>query len=466
MRTLFIFILVLGCASNCFAGRKFNGTSDVITVPNSLITSTNIDDTLTGWKPVCILPDCNPGGVGIPTATAQTINHVSPSLDGESMLVSITGPAFTNALWVYLAGPQDDTVTQSFDVHIFLSANSAALGSLELDQFNFDRTHMIEFMYGSQCNQVNGLWQIWNQLTTAWIDTAVVCSLSSSAWHEIKETVHRIPGDPTICSGQACQCYDTLTIDGVAHALNICEPSGPLPSDFASEVGFQTQLDIGGAGSGGSPITENIDEATFTADATGFDLTSAMTMAVWFNPTIIPNTEADFISKWSPAFQFLLNISESTKGQIGVAYNAGGIKNYFCGSTLTVPNVWHHAASTYDQAGGVTAIYLDGNQCSFIAASAPITTNSNSMFFGARDATISQPFPGILAEVGIWNVVLTNAEILSLGRGVPPREVRRSALVGYWPLYGAASPEPDFSGLGANGVLTGTTTANHAPVTQ
>src|ERR1700677_3370206 len=69
----------------------------------------NTDDTLTGWRAVCVLPSCNPGGVNAPAATNQTINNASPSLDGDSMFISITSPSAgnSNALWSYIPSAVD-----------------------------------------------------------------------------------------------------------------------------------------------------------------------------------------------------------------------------------------------------------------------------------------------------------------------------------------------------------------------
>jgi hypothetical protein len=58
-------------------------------------------------------------------------------------------------------------------------------------------------------------------------------------------------------------------------------------------------------------------------------------------------------------------------------------------------------------------------------------------------------FDGLIAEVGIWGAVLTDAEVASLAKGVSPLMVRPQSLVAYYPLYGRGSTEPDYiNGLG------------------
>src|ERR1700721_3349238 len=64
----------------------------------------NVDESMNGWKPVCVLPTCNPGGSGVPSKTFQTIGHSNPSKDGHSMEGWITGPRNSNPLGLYLPG--------------------------------------------------------------------------------------------------------------------------------------------------------------------------------------------------------------------------------------------------------------------------------------------------------------------------------------------------------------------------
>lgn len=451
------------------ASRQFNGTTDVITVAKTIITAANIQSSVTGWKPVCVLPTCNPGGSVPPTSTNQTFGNASPSLSGSSMQVSITGPAFSNALWTRLTGSQDNTIKISHDFHFFLSANATRLGSAEFDSFIFDKTHNTNFMFGTQCNFVNGLWQIWNQLNNVWINTPVTCTLVTGSWQEVALTGHRIPGDTNGCSGQPCQCFDNLTINGSAHAINVCEPSGPLDPTFASQTGTQVQLDIGGTGSAGSPITENIDNSTVIMNAIAADVIDNFTILGWFNPTVIPTTEADFLSRWGTTNgnQYLFNLSQTSTGHVGVAYGEAGVPsivNYFCGTTLTVANVWHHIASTWNTAGGVTNLYLDGTFCATVATHGPLISNGQGTYFGARDTGVTQPFNGKLCEWGIYSKILNLSQIASAAKGVPLSRIQQINLVAYYPFYGAISPESDLSRNKQNGALTGTSSANHCPV--
>ena len=83
----------------------------------------------------------------------------------------------------------------------------------------------------------------------------------------------------------------------------------------------------------------------------------------------------------------------------------------------------------------------------------------------AQFAGAARFFNGRIAEVGLWRAVLSADEILSASQGVSPSRIRPGALIGYWPIWGVASPEPDLSDLGNHGTVTGTApAADHAPV--
>lgn len=54
-------------------------------------------------------------------------------------------------------------------------------------------------------------------------------------------------------------------------------------------------------------------------------------------------------------------------------------------------------------------------------------------------------FDGRLCEVAIWNVALSDAEMVALSRRIPAWKIRPTAIVDYWPVYGRWSPELDLS---------------------
>jgi hypothetical protein len=228
------------------------------------VSAQNVNDSMKGWKPVCVLPSCNPGGSGIPIKTSQTIGHKNPSKDGRSMEVSLTGRSYTNALWTYRAGADDSATSFSMSLWVYPTGAASVAGSYEFDQYDFSSSTGVEFMWGTQCNQVNHLWQVFDQLHGHWMNTSVPCALAANQWHHVHWEVHRVAGDTDRCSGMPCMYYDTLIVDGTVYPVNVKYPAGHLPGGWSSSVGFQVQIDIGTTGSPAT-VEQFIDMADFTA---------------------------------------------------------------------------------------------------------------------------------------------------------------------------------------------------------
>lgn len=95
-------------------------------------------------------------------------------------------------------------------------------------------------------------------------------------------------------------------------------------------------------------------------------------------------------------------------------------------------NTWYHVAGVYSSVTNRQA-WLNG-----ISATANTTSSSpvvNRMQIGARlIPSINSVFIGRIANVGIWNVSLTSAEIVSLSKGVSCNMIRPQNLIFHAPL--------------------------------
>lgn len=99
-------------------------------------------------------------------------------------------------------------------------------------------------------------------------------------------------------------------------------------------------------------------------------------------------------------------------------------------------STWHHGAGQFNSSTSRYA-FLDGVKGMEGTSSKAFPTAMDETYIGVvnKDGTFSAPMNGALAEVGVWNVALTDAEIASLATGMTPLMVRPDALVGYWPLH-------------------------------
>jgi hypothetical protein len=98
---------------------------------------------------------------------------------------------------------------------------------------------------------------------------------------------------------------------------------------------------------------------------------------------------------------------------------------------------WYHWCVTVSAADGAR-FYIDGVSAGTDATVSMANNNPTKSVIGAYDASGSgsfqQHWSGDAAEAGVWNKVLTAAEVASLADGFTCNKVRPDALVFYAPL--------------------------------
>ncbi len=186
-----------------------------------------------------------------------------------------------------------------------------------------------------------------------------------------------------------------------------------------------------------------------------------LTMSAWFN------RDADV-----DGFLVAIGVDGTNNNRFSLQTRSGGAVRITTRTTSNAIadtiatsglNAWHHAAATSDAVDS-RAVYLDGGNV-VTNSSSRNPSGINMMSVGAPPAASSEFFSGAIAEVGIWNVALTDMEVLALASGVLPKDVRPESLVAYWPLYAFTGDAPDFGGGKFNLTDTNTVlTANHAPI--
>lgn len=113
--------------------------------------------------------------------------------------------------------------------------------------------------------------------------------------------------------------------------------------------------------------------------------------------------------------------------------------------------VWNHILGRLVGIGSFEmGIFLNSLTGNFGTLGANIAHENAILCFGDRAAGTSIPHNGLLAEIGLWDVGLNDAERLCLANKVCPRLVRPGNLRGYWPLWGSGLPERDYSGHGTH----------------
>ena len=191
--------------------------------------------------------------------------------------------------------------------------------------------------------------------------------------------------------------------------------------------------------------------------------TTQVTCAAWFYTTA--NAFQGLITKpagvsWSaPYADYALDIiSAGTTNVRGFITDSHQV----IGSTIISLNAWHHAAFTYDH--NIMLVYLDGVQDGTLTPGAlTIGTGGQPLWLGSN-ISVTSPLTGRIADAAVWNTALVASEISSLSKGTRALNIRSGSLVGYWPLDGLSSPEPDLSGNKGNATLSGTALAAGPPI--
>lgn len=158
----------------------------------------------------------------------------------------------------------------------------------------------------------------------------------------------------------------------------------------------------------------------------------------------------------------------------------GTIGNYTYNLSVTgaiTDDNWHHLLWTGESGAGTMArLFVDGTLLGSVAGSShSVGNNSYAPVVGNFNAGGSTTaLKGRLAEMAVWtdgfglnagDSATPLAYAKALAGGAPPWRIRPDLLDWYAPLWGLQSPEPDLSGNANAVTLTGTSQANHAPVT-
>lgn len=156
------------------------------------------------------------------------------------------------------------------------------------------------------------------------------------------------------------------------------------------------------------------------------------TMACWFRTTSMAHlgTLMSINSTTEPPHYAGLWFRGDVAGDpVDILIDRGVGQHTARSTTGCTSGQWHHACGVFTSSTSRT-VYLDGGSSA---------TNTNSVTplvdrteVGAWRSSLW--FAGDIAEVGVWNVALTAAEVASLAKGVSPALVRPQSLVTYLPL--------------------------------
>jgi hypothetical protein len=185
------------------------------------------------------------------------------------------------------------------------------------------------------------------------------------------------------------------------------------------------------------------------------------TLAAWFNLASLPGANQN-IFVWNttpPSSNDSFGIAwDHVSGKfLGYVVNSSGTSDTTnpAGTALST-GVWYPGLYVCTSATSRTMYIYQGGVLNTSSQTTNIvfggTTNQGRIGKFSNNAS---DLSGSVAEVAIWNAALTATEVQAYCLGIRAYTIRPKSLVGYWPIDGLSSPEPDLSGNAVNGTLTG-----------
>jgi hypothetical protein len=193
-------------------------------------------------------------------------------------------------------------------------------------------------------------------------------------------------------------------------------------------------------------------------------LTAApLTMACWaFDPLPASAQSLMCISNnASLTNRDLFRLGESASGTVRISAavaDAAAVTQCFT-STVVPSSTWFHACGVWASASDRRSFLNGGGKGTSATSVTPSGVNRTSLGM-SENTTINSVFSGTgaIAHAAIWNIALTDAEVLALANGLHPTRMHPESLVAYWPLFGEASPEQNIKSNAGAMVMVGTLT--------
>jgi uncharacterized repeat protein (TIGR01451 family) len=229
------------------------------------------------------------------------------------------------------------------------------------------------------------------------------------------------PNGPHILAARARDAAgNTTTSATVAGTVSNSAPSSLVAAyafgegsgnQSADATGQGHTLTVGGAtwtpsGKTGSALSFNGTSARSTiADANDLDLSSAMTLMAWVNPSVAPSGWRTILHKETD--RYYLFAGSAGPGPAGGGTFGSGNVNAFGPSALPV-GAWTHLAMTYD--GGTVRVYVNATLVASAPATGGIGVSSSPLSIGGT-AAYGEFFSGRIDDVRIYSRALTPLEI-------------------------------------------------------
>jgi hypothetical protein len=243
--------------------------------------------------------------------------------------------------------------------------------------------------------------------TTSWNTT-----LASNGSHALTARARDAAGNQTTSAPAVTVTVSNTAPPTLVAAYGFSEGAGTTVADLSG--GGRTGTISGAtwttAGRFGNALSFNGSNAWVTvADANALDLTTAMTLEAWVNPSALNGWRCVLMKERSGGVAYSLYGNDNAPNP-AVTVNVGGgaIDQSASGTAALGVGVWTHLAATYD--GATLRLYVNGVQAGTRALTGPMSVSASPFRIGGN-APWGEYFQGLIDEVRIYNVARTATEI-------------------------------------------------------
>ena len=354
----------------------------------------------------CITASCTFTQIGT-TASASFNSTGLTAGTGYSYRVRAIDAAGNTSAYSTVAGATTPAVdTQPPTTPSNLTATAASSSQINLSWTastdNIAVTnYLIESCMAASCTYA----QIGTATGTTFNNTGLAANTGYNYRVRATDAAGNLSGYSTVASATT-----TATISGLVAAYSFNEGTGATVADSSGtgNNGSTTNTTWTASGKYGNALVFNGSNSLVTVpDTASLHLTTAMTLEAWVNPSTVTAAWSDVIYKGNDNY-YLEGTSSSTFPAVGGTFGAAGTT--LLGTTALAANTWTHLAATYD--GATLRLYINGTQVASTARTGNLATSTNALQIGG-DSLYGQTFSGMIDEVRIYNVALTQAQIQS-----------------------------------------------------